>query len=76
MTTPDGKYKKPKPTEAGKRIKYDVKQMRIVAHRIERWITQRDAPPEIEKRLAETANWENLKRYIKQAIRKLLPQDN
>ena len=43
-----GNYKKQKPKETGKRIKYNIKQMRNDPHKIERWVTQRNEPLETE----------------------------
>ena len=51
-------YKEDQPPETGLQIHYDIKKLREDPQKAERWLTQRNAPPEIAPETTAEEDWE------------------
>jgi len=51
-------YKEDQPPETGLQIQYDIKKLREDPQKAERWLTQRNAPPEIAPETTAEEDWE------------------
>ena len=69
-------YKKHKPTETGMHIQYDLTKRRDDPQQTERWLTQRQEPPEISQLTTETADWGQIKKPIQQALQTIYSKDD
>ena len=69
-------YKEDQPPETGLQIHYDIKKLREDPQKAERWLTQRNAPPEIAPETTAEEDWEKIKKPIQHTLQKIYPKDN
>jgi len=57
-------------------IKYDLNELREDPQKTERWLTQREEPPEFHNNTTAEEDWGKIKKPIQQALETLYPMKN
>jgi len=68
--------KKNQPPETGMQIKYDLTELREDPQKTERWLTQREEPPEFHNNTTAAEDWGKIKKPIQQALETIYPKKN
>jgi len=69
------RYKEHKPPETGMHISYGPTKLREDPQKTERWLTQRQEPPEITQATTATADWEQIKKPTHGTLQTIHPKD-
>merc|ERR1712112_587443 len=69
-------YEKDQSPETGLQIKYDLAELRDDPQKTERWLTQRNEPPEFNNNTTAEEDWGKIKKPIQQALETIYPMKN